>query len=264
MKPGRAAWTLLLALLAGWGLAGCRGLAVAPPPAAALSAHEVLARLQERQQALKSLQARGRIVYLSHARNYSGSVLIAARHPESLRVEVFDILGRTLLRFATDGSRVQVLSPHEEKFFQGPATPRNLAAFIPTAVPLSQVVPLLAGALPLSKGTPTRFDYDPAAGRYLLEWAPGGAPVERLWVAAQGLYPVKEEYYGGRSLPRYTVELADFGQVAPELPGKIILQTETPRIELRLTYTELHLNLPLGPADLTLAPPPGMALVPLP
>ncbi len=264
MKSGRAAWTLVLALLAALGLASCRGLTVAPPSAAALSADEVLARLRERQQALKSLQARGRIVYLSRERNYSGSVLIEARRPESLRVDVFDILGRTLLRFATDGNRVQVLSPHEEKFFQGPATPRNLAALIPTAVSLSQVVPLLAGALPLSKGTPSRFDYDPAAGRYLLEWVQGGALVERLWVAAQGLYPVKEEYYAGHSLPGFTVELADFGQVAPELPAKITLQTENPKIELRLVYTELHLNPSLVPADLTLAPPPGMALVPLP
>jgi hypothetical protein len=35
-------------------------------------------------------------------------------------------------------------------------------------------------------------------------------------------------------------------------------------MELRLAYKELRLNPPLSPADLTLAPPPGVAVVQLP
>ena len=263
MKPGGMARLVVLALLAWLGLAGCRALLPAPPPAV-LPAEEVLARLHNRQQALESLQARGRITFLSPERNYSGTILIKARRPESLRVDILDLLGRTLLGFATDGSHVQVLSPHEGKFYVGPATPRNLAVFIPPAVPLSQLVPLLAGALPLSPGPPARFDYDAAAGRYLLEWRQGGQLQERLWVAAQGLYPVQEEYFLGQDQPRFTLKLEGFGDVLPDLPGKITLQTETPKMELRLAYQELRLNPPLSPADLTLAPPPGVAVVQLP
>ena len=263
MKTGWMARLLGLALLAWLGLAGCRALPPAPPPAV-LPAEAVLARLHNRQQALESLQARGRITFLSPERNYSGTILIKARRPESLRVDILDLLGRTLLGFATDGSRVQVLSPHEGKLFTGPATPRNLAVFIPPAVPLSQVVPLLAGALPLSPGPPARFDYDPATDRYLLEWAQGGQLQERLWVAGQGLYPVQEEYFLGQSQPRFTLKLDKFGEAGPDLPGQIIIQTETPKMELRLAYKELRLNPPLTPADLTLAPPPGIAVVQLP
>ncbi|MGP8050889.1 MAG: hypothetical protein ACLPYB_09785 [Desulfobaccales bacterium] len=263
MKPGRMARLAVLALLAGLGLAGCRALPPAPPPAV-LSPEEVLARLHNRQQALESLQARGRVTFLSPERNYSGTILIKARRPESLRVDILDLLGRTLLSFATDGSQVQVLSPHEGKLFVGPATPRNLAVFIPPAVPLSQVVPLLAGALPLSPGPPARFDYDAASGRYLLEWRQGGSLQERLWVAAQGLYPVQEEYFQGQSEPRFTLKLSQFGVVGPDLPGEIIIQTTSPKMELRLAYKELRLNPPLSPADLALTPPPGVAVVQLP
>jgi hypothetical protein len=252
-----------LALLAWLGLAGCRALPPAPP-SAVLPADEVLARLHNRQQALESLQGRGRITFLSPEHNYSGTFLIKARRPESLRVDILDLLGRTLLGFATDGSRVQVLSPHEGKLFTGPATPRNLAVFIPPAVPRSQVVPLLAGALPLSPGPPTRFEYDPASDRYLLEWAQGGQLQERLWVAGQGLYPVQEEYFLGQSQPRFTLKLAEFGEAGPDLPGQITIQTETPKMELRLAYKELRRNPPLTAADLTLAPPPGIAVVQLP
>ena len=190
--------------------------------------------------------------------------MIKARRPENLRVDILDLLGRTLLSFASDGNQVQVLSPHEGKFFHGPASPGNLAAFIPPAVTLPQTLRLLAGALPLSPGPASRFEYDPAAGQYLLEWRKNDLIQERLWVAAQGLYPVKEEYFGGGDRPRFTAELADYGAAAADLPGKITLKTEAPKLELRLAYSDLCLNVPLTPADLTLTPPSGVGVVQLP
>jgi outer membrane lipoprotein-sorting protein len=265
VKPGRTAWPLALALLAFAGLAGCRaGLPPTQPPTAVFSAAEVLARLQNRERGLESFQARGRITFLSPERNYSGTVLLKGRRPAALRTDILDLLGRTLLSFATDGDQVQVLSPNEGKFFHGPASPRNLAAFIPPGVSLPQALRLLAGALPLSPGPPSRFEYDSAGSRYLLEWRQNDLLQERLWVAAQGLYPVKDEYFGGGDRPRFTAELADFGEAAPELPGKITLKTEAPKLELRLAYKELRLNPPLTPAEMTLTPPPGVAVVQLP
>jgi hypothetical protein len=179
-------------------------------------------------------------------------------------VDILDILGRTLLSLAANGDRVQVLSPNEGKFFHGPASPGNLAAFIPPAVTLPQALRLLVGALPLSPGPPSKFDYDPAAGQYLLEWRNDAGLQERLWVAAQGLYPLKDEYFGGAPQPRFTAELADFGETVPDFPGKITLKTEAPKLELRLAYKELSLNPPLSPADLTLTPPPGITVLQLP
>ena len=262
--PPRMVWPVLLALLAFAGLNGCRALPPAPPPAAVLSAEDLLARLQGREKNAESFQARGRLTLLSPQRNYSGAALLKARRPTGLRVDILDILGRTLLSFATEGGQVQVLSPHEGKFFHGPASPGNLAAFIPPGVSLPQTLRLLVGALPLSPGPPTRFEYHAAAGQYLLEWQQDNRLQERLWVAASGLYPVKDEFFGGADQPRFTAELADFGEAAPDLPGKITLKTESPKMELRLAYKELHLNPPLPPADLTLTPPAGVAVVQLP
>ncbi len=265
MKPGRMAWPALwLVLLGGLGLNGCRTLPPTPPPAAVVPADEILARLAQRDRTADSFQAKGRITFLSPERNYSGTALLKARRPESLRVDVKDPLGRTLLSFATDGSQVQVLSPSEGKFFHGPATPRNLAAFIPPGVTLPQALRLLTGALPLTSGPPARFDYDAAAGQYLLDWQQDGRLQERLWVAAPGLYPVKDDYFGGADQPRFTVELSDFGQADPDLPGKITLKTDTPKLELRLAYRELQRQPAPTPADLTLTPPAGVAVVQLP
>jgi hypothetical protein len=260
------AWPALTALLALVVLSGCRALPTPPvsAPTAIASAAEVLARLQNRAESIQSFQARGRITFISPERNYSGTALIKVRRPENLRVDILDPFGRTLLSFASDGAQVQVLSPHEGKFFHGPASPKNLAAFIPPAVTLPQTLRLLAGALPLSPGPASRFEYDPVTGQYLLEWRKNDILQERLWVAAQGLYPVKEEYFGGGDRPRFTAKLADYGAAAADLPGKITLKTEAPKLELRLAYTEMRLNAPLTPADLTLTPPSGVAVVQLP
>ena len=228
-----------------------------------LSSEALLARLRSRQQQVQSFQAKGRLTFLSPQQNYSGTALLTGRLPASLKVDILDFFGRTILVFATDGTEVKILSPHENKLLRGPATPGNLAAFIPPTVSLPQTLRLLVGTLPFSPGTPDLFEYQSASGRYLLEWRQGGALTERLWVEAQGLYPVADEWFGGAATPRFTAELADFGALVPDLPQKITLKTATPKMELRLVYRDLKLNPPLTPADLTLTPPPGITEVPL-
>lgn len=264
MKPANLLRPALIALLAGLVLNGCRTLPPAPPSVTVSSAEELLARLDSREKTRTGFQARGRITFLSPERNYSGTVLLKARRPANLRVDILDLLGRRALSFATNGQQVQILSPHDNKFLQGPASPGNLAAFIPPSVTLEQAVRLLLGALPLSQGPPSRFEYQSATGQYYLEWTMGAALQERLWVAAQGLYPVKEEYFGGAPQPRFTAEWADFGQAAPDFPGKITIKSASPQLELRLSYTELRLNPPLPAAAWTLTPPPGLPVVQLP
>jgi outer membrane lipoprotein-sorting protein len=265
LKPASLVRAVVLVLLLFAGLHGCRAVVPpAPPPTLVASAGDLLTRLQHRQQSFESFQARGRITFLSPQRNYSGTALLKVRRPAGLRVDILDILGRRLLSFATNGEQVQILSPHENKFFQGRASPGNLAAFIPPSVSLTQAVRLLMGALPLSSGPPSRFEFDSVAGQYLLEWQKGSRLEERLRVAAQGLYPVQEEYFGGAAQPRFTAELADFGEAAPDFPGKITLKSEAPKLELWLAYTELRLNPPLPEAAWTLTPPPGVTVVPLP
>jgi hypothetical protein len=259
LKPPNRILPLLLVLAALW---GCGTL---PPakPTPVVSQQQVLARLDARRQSIHTFQAKGRITYLSTKENYSGSATLAGKMPSTLKVVILDFLGRTILSFASDGAEVQVLSPREGKLFTGPATPQSLAAFIPPAVSLPQVLDLMAGALPLSQGPPDRFSFDAAQGNYLMEWGPAGALQERLLVSAQGLYPVREEWYAGAAAPRFTAELADFGNLAPDLPGKITLKTPSPQLELRLVYSQLQLNPALTPADLILQAPPGIVVTPL-
>jgi hypothetical protein len=216
-----------------------------------------------RQQSIRSFQGKGRITLLSQEHNYSGTGLVAGRLPASLKTDVLDFLGRSILSFASDGQEVRVFIPREGKIFHGPATPRNLAAFIPPGVTLPQALCLLVGAVPLSEDRPERGEFDPAQGLYAFVWTrPDGALQERLWVDRE-LRPVKDEFYSEEGVLRFTAEMEDYGSPNPLLPGKITLRTENPRVELRLAYKELRLNPDLKPADLALQPAPGVREVPL-
>ncbi len=260
MNLPKFAW-LALAFL--W-LLGC---AAAPPvkaPAPALSADELLSILRARQERVKSFEAKGRLTFLSPQRNYSGTAFLKGVEPTTLRVDILDFLGRSLLSFYSNGQVVQVLSPKEGKFYSGKATPANMAVFIPPAVTLPQALHLLAGALPLSSGAPHRFQLEAASDSYLLEWhRPDGALQERLWVKASGLYPTKDEWYGMNQQMLFSVDFSDYGAAAPDLPGQITLRTENPKAELRFAYRELKVNPALTGPGLEMKAPPAVAVVPL-
>lgn len=249
--------TCSLALLA---VAGCRTL---PPPApvhGVASAGELLYLLKARQAGLQSFQAKGRLTLIAPGRSYSGTGRLKGSLPSSLRVDVLDLFGRSLLNFASDGRQVEVLFPRESKMFYGPATPGNLAAFVPPGVTVPQALKVLTADLPLSAGEPAEWRRDGERNSYLMVWMnPDGSLRERLWVDAQNLYPVKEEWYGDHGKPAFTAELSEF---AKDRPQQIKLKTTVPETELRLTFQDLELNPPLSPGDLKVPELPGVEKIP--
>lgn len=259
MKQRRLAWLVVALCL--W---GCRSLPPPAPPVAITSAAELVSRLQAGKPQVQSFEAKGRLTFLSPQRNYSGTSLIKGRLPDTIRADVLDFLGRSLLNFYSNGQEVQVLSPKEGKLYRGAATPGNLAAFIPPAVTLPQALRLMVGDLPLSPGQPSRWAYEADQDRYLLEWRyPDGAIKERLWLEARELRPVQEEWFGPDGQLRFAATFSNYGQTVPGLPGQVTVKTLKPEAELRLAYREMRVNLPLKDADLSLPRSAAVTEVPL-
>jgi outer membrane biogenesis lipoprotein LolB len=255
-------WLILVLVIAA--LAGCRGGFLHRPkalPAAGvkLSPEQVVSQLKARQGQLTSFAARGRVTLVSPEQNATGTAIIKGKLPETLRVDLKDPLGRSVLSFYTDGQQVEILFPRENKLLTGPATPSNLAAFIPAGVKLPQALRLMVGDLPLSQGKPARLNQE--SGMYVLEWqAPDGSLQERLWVSAGLVQPVKDEWYGPGGQLIFSAELGDYGKVAIDRPAHLKLATTTPRVELLLTYKDFTPNATLTPADLAVPKPPGVVV----
>jgi outer membrane lipoprotein-sorting protein len=255
-------WLILVAVAVA--LVGCHGglrgvRPKAPPVAVKLSPDQVLSQLKARQGQLTTFAARGRITLVSPEQNATGTAIIKGKLPETLRVDLKDPLGRSVLSFYTDGQLVEILFPRENKLFQGPATPTNLSAFIPAGVQVSQALQLMVGDLPLSQGKPARMNLESDGNMYVLEWLAGdGSLQERLWVTAGDVQPAKDEWYGPGGRLIFSAELGDFNQVAPGRPQHLKLVTTTPRVELLLTYKDFTPNPSLTPADLAVPRPPGV------
>jgi hypothetical protein len=254
---------LLLCLLAG--LAGCRAALPPAPAVPELSADQILSRLKARHGALTTFAARGRLTLISPQQSATGNALIKGKLPETLKVDLKDLLGRSVLDFATDGQQVEILFPRENKLLRGPATPANLAAFIPPGVTAPQALRLLVGDLPLSPGPPDRMHFEPGERMYVLEWLKSdGSLQERLRVAAGDLQPRKEEWFGADGKLAFSAELGEFHQVSPGWPQQLKLVTPSPhQVELRLVYRDFTPNPALNPGDLVVSRPPGVAVLPL-
>jgi hypothetical protein len=240
--------------------AGCRTLPPPPPLPGVASAGELLYLLKARQAGLQSFQAKGRLTLIAPGRSYSGTGRLKGSLPSSLRVDVLDLFGRSLLTFASDGRQVEVLFPREGKMFYGPATPGNLAAFVPPGVTLPQALKVLTADLPLSAGEPAEWRMDAEHNAYLMVWMNSdGGLRERLWVDAQSLYAVKEEWYGANGKPAFTAELSDF---AKDRPQQIKFKTTAPETELRLAFQDMELNPTFNPGDLKVPELPGVEKIP--
>ncbi|MFZ2087585.1 MAG: hypothetical protein WAU47_03335 [Desulfobaccales bacterium] len=246
-------------------VAGCRaGLRPTSRPTAAppLSAEQIFSQLKARQGTLNAFDARGRLTLISPEQNATGTALLKGKLPETLKVDIKDPLGRAVLNFYTDGQVVEILFPRENKLLQGPATPTNLAAFIPPGVKVNQVLRLLVGDLPFSQGPPNRMTSEP--GLYVLEWVKSdGSLQERLWVSTDEVQPRKAEWYGANGQLAFSAELGEFGHLAPGRPQQVKLVTANPRVELRLTYREFTPNPALSPAELAVPKPAGVMVQPL-
>ena len=246
-----------LALLAA---AGCRTLPPPPPVPRVASADELIYLLKARQTGLQSFEAKGRLTLIAPGRSYSGTGRLKGRLPSSLRVDILDLFGRSLLNFASNGQQVEVLFPREGKMFYGPATPGNLAAFVPPGVTLPQALKVLTADLPLSVGDPVEWRLDREHDAYLMIWKnPDGTLRERLWVDARSLYPVKDEWYGDHGKLAFTAELSEFSK---DRPQRIKFMTTDPETELRLAFQDMDLNPPINPGDLNVPKLPGIEKIP--
>jgi outer membrane lipoprotein-sorting protein len=255
-------WLILVLVIAA--LAGCRGgflrrHKALPAAGVKLSPEQIVSQLKARQGQLTSFAAKGRVTLVSPEQNATGTAIIKGKLPQTLRVDLKDPLGRSVLSFYTDGQQVEILFPRENKLLTGPATATNLAAFIPAGVKLHQALRLMVGDLPLSAGKPARLNQE--SDMYVLEWqAPDGSLQERLWVNTSQVQPVKDEWYGPGGQLIFSAELSEYGKVAIDRPAHIKLVTTTPRVELLLTYKDFTPNATLTPADLAVPKPPGVVV----
>ncbi|MGZ3461596.1 MAG: DUF4292 domain-containing protein [Archangium sp.] len=251
----RAAAAIFLALLC----SGCPTKRIDFGPNGQITRAEELFRLTSAAQSrVATLQGDGKLRVESPQGSGTVSVYLAVCRPGLLRVEMFDFFNRPIAVLVTDGQRFGLFQAQENKFYQGPATPRNLSRFLPVALPSEELVSVMLGQVPFIPAERMTLSLDEKERTYVLTLHRGEVS-QVLHIHPKYLQVVRSEVRGA---PAYGLEYDHFKERGELVfPHEVKLLASTADTSLGLRYTDVTLN---ESPDLTLfdlSAPEGVPVV---
>ena len=104
---------------------------ISAPEGPITQAEELFRLMSAAQAQVVTLQGDGKLRVESPQGSGTVSAWLAVSRPGLLRVEMFDFFNRPIAVLVTDGQRFGLFQAQENKFYQGPATPRTSRASYP-------------------------------------------------------------------------------------------------------------------------------------
>ncbi|MEE8409522.1 MAG: DUF4292 domain-containing protein [Myxococcota bacterium] len=137
---------------------------------------ELLQRIARARAAVDAFSAEIRLTYFGpKGRRFKGTASLAVLRPKSLRYELQGPHGGVLEAFATNGAELQLFDLENNRFYHGPATPRNfnqLMALVPLGLNGEEWVALLFGEVCIPNHA--LLAYDDRVGRFIFTWEDQG------------------------------------------------------------------------------------------
>ena len=238
-------------------LAGCAAskLTLVETPAPAAEGEALLAMWLERREGFQSLEGLAKVRVKTAQGSLSGTQVVIAAKPASLRAETLSPFGTPLLSLASDGKQLAVLVPGDNLFYRGTASPENLTRFTRLPLPPPALVDILLWQPPL-----VAFEelttFRTVGGGWRLLLVAGPQRQELTFDAAARLQGVRYFYEDTLQL------LVDYGDPGvADLPRRIVLEQPPIALQASLDFSELTVNpsLPLG--RFSLQPPPGSQVI---
>ncbi|HEX8823644.1 MAG TPA: DUF4292 domain-containing protein [Archangium sp.] len=231
----RAAAAIFLALLC----SGCPKRIDFGPQGRVTQPEELFRLTSAAQTQVVSLQGDGKLRVESPQGSGTVSAFLAVSRPGLLRVEMFDFFNRPIAVLVTDGQRFGLFQSQENKFYQGPATPRNLSRFLPVALPSEELVSVMLGQVPFLPAERKTLALDAKQGLYVLTLH-RGAVSQVLHIHPKSLRVVRSEV---RGLQTYGLEYDNFKEHGEaRLPHEVTLRAPSADTSLGLRYTEITVN----------------------
>lgn len=229
---------------------GLRAPRLAPPPGT--TAESLLAGLEARRAAIRSLRARVQI-RSGLAQVWAREAVVVER-PRAVRVDVLSPFGLALA-LGTNGETLWVFPPEQRLRYEGAATPENLARFFGTAITSEDLVDVLLGLPPrrvpvaplhahvLRDGS-MRVVVPLATGEQRLDFAGRPATVRRAEETRQGDLVMRIDFSDHRHGFPWRMDVRGAGGAAASL-----------------RYVEVEANVAIDAA--VFRPPPAARVLPL-
>ncbi len=241
-------------------LAGCPPRA--PPPDLSLDPAALAGQVLEVQERTRSV--RGEVRIAIDTKGLSGTVpaLVAAEKPDRVLVQTLDFFGNTVAVLAAADGKLSFYDARARVVYRGPATPENLARLVPLPLSPAALVEILCGSAPLIRGEPTSAE--PGKGYVTLRIS-GGARTEELRIGRGADVLRASVRVGGKAGPgTYDLEFGAFDALEGlHFPAEVSLSAESPRVRMKVTWSDAEQNVALERKTFTPRLPAGVRVVEL-
>ena len=242
-------------------LAACAPRPARPLALAPASTSFLLAVVSESGRAFNSLRGLAKVKVTSSGRTIGATQVLLAEKPDRLRAETLSPFGQPLLVLVTDGRKLSVLAPGERRFYQGPATFRNLERFTGLPLRLPDLVQTLLYQVPVIAATQKSVSVTDD-GRYRLTLQALDSRRE-VFFFDENKRLVEMDYYAGGQL-EFKVNWSRFAAEPQPFPLAATLNMPRQQTVASLLFTELKINVVIPAERFTLMPPAGVSIIDLP
>jgi hypothetical protein len=224
----------------------------------ARTAEELLKRVAQAESQVVTIKGDGNLFVDSPQGKGSVALFVAVSHPAYIHIEQLDFFNRPQGVLVTDGKSFGLYDAKEGKYYRGPASPANLARFLPVVLPPEELAALMLGRAPRLPPDDAELSVDDKLGVYVLTLKKGGV-TQTLHVQPPSNRVVKSTVTG---IAAYDVEfsdIADYGALT--LPKHAKLTAASAKTTVELSWKDLAVN---EPPDLTLfdlSPPEDIPVI---
>lgn len=247
---------LLIIFALAWGAASC-GARQIPEPADPITSHEeLLAKMEERSEGIRSARARAVMEYFGRTGRVRVRQALVIERPHNLRLETLSPFDTTLSIVVGNFRAITLYDLNTDEVYSGAPTADNLARLIPLRFTPSDIVSVLLGSPPLDRMREERgiwkVGWDTRRGAWrMFVPALDGSQLEIF--VRHGSWTIS----GARELDRqgkvlWEVRTASFQDVvsegaSTEIPTQIRFLMNEEGLDVSLTVSDYELNPEIEP-----------------
>lgn len=243
----RAGGLVFAALL----LAGCPGPQHARPDDFSADPAPLLAAVERRASAIKSLTGELSIEAWRGDERIRLKQLVAVDSTGRVRIDALSPFGQPLSTLVSDGSRLMIYDLEKKTFRIGAATPENMARLLPIELEPDALSALLRGSVPLIAHDRATVSWNADEGSYRLELE-AGSRRQRIEFEPAALRVVRLWMWDAGGL-RYRARFGDYtGEGDAVIPQRMRFEApdDDVRIDLRVVDHALDPELPAAAFEL--------------
>ena len=200
---------------------------------------ELLRRIEVAESQIYSLKGDAKLIVDSPQGKGAVTLFAAVTHPSFIHIEQLDFFGRPQGVLVTDGERFGLYLSQDGKYYRGPATPANLARFLPLLIPPAELAAVMLGRAPRLTPDSLEMSFDDQTQQLVLVINRGKAR-QILHVQPPSYRVVKST---AENLNVYGLEFGDVVNVnGVTLPKQAILDARSARTRVELVWKDVAVN----------------------